>query len=182
MKVPFQEVFGGGVDPSPSISQSINRVPPVLRGWQELAFGQADAFTLRRFSAISQKRGTLKTCSTSCSTNAGSQLTSYHWNTPKGFRPQSLLPGSPSPARRRWPHEHPVPVIPLLKGLGFSSQLTSDMWLTTLAFQNTEAKPSTNKVTAGPTPASLIEMCLLQMSEHRGQVAFWLQSRMGKEV
>lgn len=163
-------------------SLRINCVPPVLRGWQELAFGQADAFTLCCFSATSQKRDNLKTCSTSCNTKAGSQLTSYHRNTPKGFRARSLLSGSPSPARRRRPHKHPVPVIPVLKGLGSSSQLTSDMWLTALAFQNTEAKPSANKVTAGPTPASLIEMCLLQMSEHRGQVAFWLRSRAGKEV
>lgn len=102
--------------------------------------------------------------------------------TPRKVSDHRVSCQAPPRLRDGWPHEHPVPVIPLLKGLGFSSQLTSDMWLTTLAFQNTEAKPSANKVTAGPTPASLIEKCLLQMSEHRRQVAFWLQSRMGKEV
>lgn len=166
------------MDPSPSITQSINRVPPVLRGWQELAFGQADAFTLCWFS---QKRDNLKTCSTSCSTNATYKLSLKHPERFQSTEPLVRFPLACETAAAS-PHKHPVPVIPLLKGLGLSSQLTSDMWLTTLAFQNTEAKPSANKVTAGPTPASLIEMCLLQMSEHRGQVALWLRSRTGREV
>lgn len=53
------------------------------------------------------------------------------------------------------------------------------MWLTTLSFQNSEAKPSANKVIAGPTLASLIEICLLQNTE--GRVPGWLQSRTGKK-
>lgn len=109
------------------------------------------------------KEVTCKLGSTTCSTKAGSQLTSYHWNTPKHFRPQSLLSGSLSPPRQLWPHQTPSASNPCCwKDLGFSSQLTSDMWLTILSFQNSEAKPSANKVIAGPTPASLIEICLLQ--------------------
>lgn len=36
------------------------------------------------------------------------------------------------------------------------------MWLTILSFQNSEAKPCANNMIAGPTPAFLIEICLLQ--------------------
>lgn len=109
------------------------------------------------------KERTCKLGSTTCSTKARSQLTSYHWNTPKRFRPQSLLSGSLSPPKRQRPHQTPSASNPCCwKNLGFPSQLTSDMWLTVLSFQNSEAKPSANKVIAGPAPASLIEICLLQ--------------------
>lgn len=64
------------------------------------------------------KDRTCKLGLTSHSTKAGSQLTSYPRNTPKRCGPQSLLSGSPRPPDRCWPHRTPLPVLPLLKGLG----------------------------------------------------------------
>lgn len=108
------------------------------------------------------KERTCKLGLTSHSTKAGSQLTSYPWNTPQRCGPQSLLSGSLRPPARCWPHRTPPASAPAAEGTRDSSQLTPDMCLTTLSFQNSQAKPSANKAMAGPPPASLIEICLLQ--------------------
>lgn len=162
---PEQFLVGVWIHPHQSPGALIlSLLPCCCWGWQDLALRQADR-RLHSLLALGNltTEVTCKLGSTSLSTKAGSQLRSYHWNTPNRLRPQRLLSGRLSPPRQWRPHQTPSASNPRCwKETAFSSQLTSDMCLTRLSFQNSEAKPSANTASAGPATASLIETCLLQ--------------------
>lgn len=177
-------VFGGGVDSSPSITRCINpvplrcpagagrisplgsRTPSLFVGSQR--FHKRD--NLQTWPHYLQHKGRIPT----------DKLSPKH---PETFQTTKSLVRFPLASRRRWPHQTPSASNPhCWKDAGFSSQLTSDMWLTILSFQNSQAKPSANKAIAGPTPVSLIEIPAAKCLNIEGRLLGWLRSRTGKKV